>query len=106
MQPEDMKALCELAQAHDLWILSDEVYADLTHGGRPHTSALTDPRFEDRVVVTASISKSHAAPGFRSGWICASAEFCQRALPVSETMLFGSQGTVRVTWTDGAGAHE
>lgn len=91
LQPEDMEALCELAQAHDLWILSDEVYADLTHEGRPHTSALTDPRFEDRVVVTASISKSHAAPGFRSGWICASAEFCQRALPVSETMLFGSQ---------------
>jgi len=43
------------------------------------------------VIVAASISKSHAAPGFRSGWLCASAEFCARALPLSETMLFGSQ---------------
>lgn len=88
---QDLNDLCELAQKHDLWIVSDEVYGDLTHDGVPAPSALMDPRFEDRVVVAASISKSHAAPGFRSGWICASAEFCRRALPVSETMLFGQQ---------------
>jgi arginine:pyruvate transaminase len=37
------------------------------------------------------MSKSHAAPGFRSGWAAGPAEFCERLLPVSETMLFGSQ---------------
>jgi arginine:pyruvate transaminase len=30
-------------------------------------------------------------PGFRCGWIAASEEFCERALPLTETMLFGSQ---------------
>ncbi|MFN4100699.1 MAG: pyridoxal phosphate-dependent aminotransferase [Pararhodobacter sp.] len=91
LQPEDLRALGQLAQAHDLWIVSDEVYGDITHGGRPFTSALADPAFEDRTVVTASISKSHAAPGFRSGWAVGPAEFTHRALPLSETMLFGSQ---------------
>lgn len=91
LSPEDLRALGELAARHDLWIVSDEVYGDLTHDGRVFTSALADPAFEDRTVVAASISKSHAAPGFRSGWLVGSAEFCTRALPLSETMLFGSQ---------------
>lgn len=91
LDPEALRALGELAVAHDLWIVSDEVYGDLTHGGRPFTSALADPAYEDRTIVTASISKSHAAPGFRSGWAVGPAEFTHRALPLSETMLFGSQ---------------
>ncbi len=90
LEPADLRDLCELAAARDLWILSDEVYADLTHGQTAFTSALADPAFEERVIVAASISKSHAAPGFRSGWLCGPAEFCTRALPISETMLFGS----------------
>ena len=91
LQPQDLRALGDLARKQDLWIVSDEVYGDLTHGGRPFTSALADPEFEDRTIVTASISKSHASPGFRSGWACGPADFCTRALPLSETMLFGSQ---------------
>lgn len=87
----ELDGIGELARAHDLWVLSDEVYEDLTHDKRPFRSALTNPAFEDRTIVTASISKSYAAPGFRSGWLFAPAEFCARALPISETMLFGSQ---------------
>jgi len=91
LQPDGLSAIGELAQRHDLWIVSDEVYGDLTHDGRPFTSALSDPAFEERTICTASISKSHASPGFRSGWAVGPAEFCRRALPLSETMLFGSQ---------------
>lgn len=91
LTPDDLAALRDLAARHDLWVLSDEVYQDLTHGEARFTSALADPAHEERVIVAASISKSHAAPGFRSGWLCGPAEFCRRALPLSETMLFGSQ---------------
>ena len=91
LTPDDLSALCDLAARHDLWVLSDEVYQDITHGDVPFTSALADPAHEARVIAAASISKSHAAPGFRSGWLCGQAQFCTRALPVSETMLFGSQ---------------
>lgn len=91
LRPDDLDAICALAAKHDLWVLSDEVYGDLTHQDAVFTSALAHAAHEARVIVTASISKSHAAPGFRSGWLCASSEFCTRALPLSETMLFGSQ---------------
>jgi arginine:pyruvate transaminase len=43
------------------------------------------------VIALSSISKSHAAPGFRSGWAVGPHEFCERLLPLSETMLFGNQ---------------
>jgi len=90
LRPKDLNAICTLAESHGLWVISDEVYGDLTHGEADFTSALANPAFEERVIVTASISKSHAAPGFRSGWLCGPAAFCTRALPLSETMLFGS----------------
>ncbi len=91
LRAEDIRALGDLARAHDLWILSDEVYEDLVFPGVPFASPLDFADMADRVVVASSISKSHAAPGFRSGWCIGPAEFCARLLPLSETMLFGSQ---------------
>jgi arginine:pyruvate transaminase len=88
---DDIAAIGALAIRHDLWILCDEVYEDLVFEGRQFTSPLSVPELADRVVVTSSISKSHSAPGFRSGWCVGPAEFTERLLPLSETMLFGSQ---------------
>lgn len=88
---DDLTALCRLAAEHDLWVLCDEVYEDLCFPGVTFASPLDLPDYADRVIVASSISKSHAAPGFRSGWCVGPAEFCSRLLPLSETMLFGSQ---------------
>ena len=91
LRAAEIAALGALAKAHDLWIVSDEVYEDLIFDGVPFASPLDFPDLAERTVVTASISKSHAAPGFRSGWCVGPAEFCAMMLPLSETMLFGSQ---------------
>ncbi len=91
LRRDDIRALGDLAKAHDLWILSDEVYEDLIFPNVTFTSPLDLPDLADRTVVASSISKSHAAPGFRSGWCIGPADFCARLLPLSETMLFGSQ---------------
>ena len=91
LRAADIRALGEVAKAHDLWILSDEVYEDMVFPGVTFASPLDHEDLADRVVVASSISKSYAAPGFRSGWCIGPAEFCQRLLPLSETMLFGSQ---------------
>jgi len=87
----DLAAIGRLALAHDLWILCDEVYEDLVFKGTDFASPLDDPALAERVIVASSISKSHAAPGFRSGWCVGPAEFTARLLPLSETMLFGNQ---------------
>lgn len=88
---EDVASLGAVARAHDLWILSDEVYEEMIYEGAVFTSPFDMPELADRTVVAASISKSHAAPGFRSGWCVGPQEFADRLLPVAETMLFGNQ---------------
>lgn len=87
----EIAAIGALCRQHDLWIVSDEVYATLTYGNTVFVSPFDDAGLEERTVVVSSVSKSHAMPGFRCGWIAASEEFCERVLPFSETMLFGSQ---------------
>jgi arginine:pyruvate transaminase len=87
---DEVIAIAEVCRKHDLWLLCDEVYEELTFGAG-FFSPFDMPDYADRTIVVASISKSHAAPGFRSGWAAGPAEFCERLLPVSETMLFGVQ---------------
>jgi arginine:pyruvate transaminase len=86
-----LAAIGAVAERHDLWIVADEVYEDLVFDGVAFVSPLDLPELAGRTVVASSISKSHAAPGFRSGWCIGPAEFCSRLLPLSETMLFGNQ---------------
>jgi arginine:pyruvate transaminase len=87
----EIEKIGKLCEKHDLWIISDEVYATLTYGNTVFASPFDIPELEKRTIVVSSISKSHAMPGFRCGWIAASEEFCNRCIPVTETMLFGSQ---------------
>ena len=83
----DFTEIGALAKAHDLWILCDEVYEDLVFDGVAFASPLDLPDLAERVIVASSISKSHAAPGFRSGWCVGPEAFMERLLPLSETML-------------------
>ena len=87
----EIEEIGALALEHDLWIISDEVYEHLIFEGSQFASPLSHPAIADRVIAVSSISKSHAAPGFRSGWCVASKAFCDALLPLSETMLFGNQ---------------
>ncbi len=86
----EIAAIGAVARRHDLWIVCDEVYEELVFGG-DFASPFDDPDLAERTIVVSSISKSHAAPGFRSGWAVGPAEFTRHLLPVSETMLFGVQ---------------
>ncbi|AWI55883.1 pyridoxal phosphate-dependent aminotransferase [Sinorhizobium fredii] len=86
----EIAAIGDVARRHDLWIVCDEVYEELVFDAA-FASPFDNPDLAERTVVVSSISKSHAAPGFRSGWAVGPAEFTERLLPVSETMLFGQQ---------------
>ncbi len=87
---EELQAIGEVCIRHDLWIVCDEVYEELIFDGE-FASPFDLPELAERTIAVSSISKSHAAPGFRSGWAVGPEEFCTRLLAVSETMLFGGQ---------------
>ena len=89
---EDIRAIGAVARAHDLWILSDEVYEALVFDpSADFASPFDEPDLAERTVVASSLSKSHAAPGFRAGWCAGPADFIARLLPLAESMLFGAQ---------------
>ena len=86
----EIDAIGEVCERHDLWIVCDEVYAELTFEV-PFCSPFDRPQLRHRAVALASISKSHALPGFRAGWAACPPELTPRLTLVTETILFGSQ---------------
>lgn len=90
LAPDEIDAIGEVCERHDLWIVCDEVYADLTFEAR-FSSPFDRPALRHRSIAIASISKSHALPGFRAGWIAAEADVAAQITSVTEAMNFGSQ---------------
>lgn len=84
---DQIGAVCE---RHDLWIICDEVYADMTFDA-PFCSPFDRPHLRHRTLAVSSISKSHALPGFRAGWVASDPSVTPRLVLVAEAMLFGSQ---------------
>jgi aspartate/methionine/tyrosine aminotransferase len=73
-----LEQLAALARAHDLWVLSDEVYEDLSYT-TPHVSMASLPGMAERTVTVFSLSKSYALAGHRLGYAVAP-EAVMRAL--------------------------
>ncbi len=87
---DEIDAIGEVCERHDLWIICDEVYADMTFDGT-FCSPFDRPHLRHRTLSVSSISKSHALPGFRAGWVACPAEVTPRLVLVAEALLFGSQ---------------
>ncbi|MEF2965764.1 aminotransferase class I/II-fold pyridoxal phosphate-dependent enzyme [Paenibacillus sp. M1] len=69
MTEEDWLPIAELAIAHDLVVISDEVYAELTYEGR-HYSIARVPGMKERTIVINGFSKAFAMTGWRIGYAC------------------------------------
>jgi aspartate/methionine/tyrosine aminotransferase len=88
----ELGAIAEIARRHDLWLVSDEVYAGLAPGGRVPSLAATLP---DRVVTLGSLSKSHSLPGLRAGWLVGPRDLVRHAEALAMCMLFGLPGFIQ-----------
>lgn len=68
---DELRALLDHARAHNIWILSDEVYGRITYGVPHAPSFLTLATPDDPVVIVNSFSKSWSMTGWRLGWLIA-----------------------------------
>lgn len=68
---EDVKFVADLAQKHDLLVVSDEIYSQLVYGGFRHVSPLSQPGMRERTVLMDGLSKSYAMTGWRLGYAVA-----------------------------------
>ena len=83
-----LERIAQLAIKHDLWVVSDEVYAALTFG-KEHVSIAGLPGMADRAVTISSLSKSHAMTGWRMGWIVGPMALIDHVHNLSMAMLYG-----------------
>ena len=89
MTRTEMQGVAEICRRHDLWLLSDEVYEDIAFA-HPHVGAWSLPQAQGRTVVASSLSKSHAMPGFRMGWLVGPPELIGHLQTLILAMLYGS----------------
>src|SRR5258708_19278217 len=94
MPREDLERIAEPARKHNLWAVADEVYADLTFE-REHVSIASLAGMAERTVTIGSLSKSHAMPGWRVGWVIGPKTLIEHLGRLALCMLYGLPGFIQ-----------
>ncbi len=83
MTKEDLQEIAEVCVEKDIFVLSDEIYAELTYGQR-HTSIASLPGMRERTIVINGFSKSYAMTGWRLGYATGPSEIIKQMIKVHQ----------------------
>lgn len=86
MRKEDLGALADIVTDHDLLLISDEVYAELTYDGK-HVATATVKDLWERTITLNGFSKAYAMTGWRVGYVCAPEKLCEAALKIHQYVM-------------------
>lgn len=75
LDDDALEKIADIAKAHDLIVISDETYAELTYGKRFRSISAIDG-MRDRTIVLSGFSKAFAMTGWRVGYVCAPKQIC------------------------------
>ncbi len=92
MGKDDLKAIADIVTDHDLLIISDEIYSELTYEGKHTATASVDDLFEYTITLNG-FSKAYAMTGWRLGYICAPKEICSAALKIHQYVMMSAPTT-------------
>ena len=68
MEREDLEAVAKVCMEHDLLVISDEIYSELTYTGKQHVTIAQIPGMQERTIVINGFSKAYAMTGWRLGY--------------------------------------
>ena len=77
MTREDLEPVAEFVREHDLYVMSDEIYSELTYGTE-HVSIASLPGMRERTIVINGFSKGFAMTGWRLGYCCGPAQIIEQ----------------------------
>ena len=83
MDRQELEQIARIVEEKDLFILSDEIYAELTYG-HEHVSIASLPGMRERTVMINGFSKAYAMTGWRLGYACAPARILAQMLKVHQ----------------------
>lgn len=83
MERKDLETIAKVIEKYDLYVLSDEIYAELTYLEK-HVSIASLPGMKERTILISGFSKSHAMTGWRLGYACGPAVIIKQMLKIHQ----------------------
>lgn len=92
MTAQELQAVADIIKEKDLFVLSDEIYSELSYHGR-HVSVASLPGMTERTVVVNGFSKSFAMTGWRLGYAAAPREIIRQMVKIHQYIIMSSPTT-------------
>ncbi len=84
MEREDLEKIAQVLLERDIIVISDEIYAELTFGGKKHVSISSLPEMKERCVLINGFSKTFSMTGWRLGYACGPAELIKEITKIHQ----------------------
>jgi aminotransferase len=96
MSRKDLEDIAEVLKGTDIFVLSDEIYSELTYGGERHVSpASISSDMWERTVTVNGFSKSFAMTGWRLGYVCAPAPLTEQIVKMHQFAIMCAPTTAQ-----------
>ena len=83
MERKDLEAIAEVILKHDIFVMSDEIYSELTYKDK-HVSIAELPGMQERTILINGFSKAYAMTGWRLGYACGPREIIQQMTKIHQ----------------------
>ncbi len=95
MRREHLEEIAEVLRDTDIFVISDEVYGELTYGDQPHVSIAAIEGMWERTVRISGFSKAFAMTGWRIGYVCAPAPIAKQILKLHQYAIMCAPTTAQ-----------
>ena len=95
MEREDLEALAEVLRDTNVVVISDEIYAELTFGGKKHVSIGSLPDMHDRCVIINGFSKTFSMTGWRMGYACGPRPLIEQITKIHQYAIMSAPTTAQ-----------
>jgi aminotransferase len=90
LDPGTIRALADIAERHDLLVVSDEIYDRLVYGGHRHEAFSAMPGMRERTILLGGFSKAYAMTGWRVGYACAPADLLEGVVKIHQYAIMSA----------------
>ena len=99
MEKEDLEAIAEVILRHDIFVMSDEIYAELTYKDK-HVSIASLPGMRERTILINGFSKAYAMTGWRLGYACGPENILQQMTKIHQFAIMCAPTTSQYAAVD------
>ena len=93
--PDTLRAIADIAQRHDLIVISDEIYDRLVYGDHQHVAFSALPGMKDRTILLGGFSKAYAMTGWRVGYACAPRDLMDGIVKIHQYQIMSAPTTAQ-----------